>query len=133
MKISRVMHERTEKFSDIPGQLDFIDALPDYSPELYVSKKMKTDPANSLESLKAILPMLEALPQWDHDTLHREIFALIEKRGVKSGLILWPLRIALSGKQFTPGGGVELADALGREESLRRIRKGIELLEKKIS
>ena len=132
-KISRVLHERTEKFSDIPGQLDFIDALPDYSPELYVSKKMKTDPANSLESLKAILPMLESLPQWDHETLHREIFALIEKRGVKSGLILWPLRIALSGKQFTPGGGVELADALGREESLRRIRKGIELLEKRIS
>jgi glutamyl-tRNA synthetase len=132
-KISRVLHERTEKFSDIPGQLDFIDALPDYSPELYVSKKMKTDPANSLESLKAILPMLESLPQWDHETLHREIFALIEKRGVKTGLILWPLRIALSGKQFTPGGGVELADALGREESLRRIRAGIELLEKKIS
>jgi glutamyl-tRNA synthetase len=132
-KISRVLHERTEKLSDIPGQLDFIDALPDYSPELYVSKKMKTDPANSLESLKAILPMLESLPQWDHETLHREIFGLIEKRGVKSGLILWPLRIALSGKQFTPGGGVELADALGREESLRRIRKGIELLEKRLS
>jgi glutamyl-tRNA synthetase len=132
-KISRVLHERTEKLSDIPGQLDFIDALPDYSPELYVSKKMKTDPANSLESLKAILPMLESLAQWDHETLHREIFGLIEKRGVKSGLILWPLRIALSGKQFTPGGGVELADALGREESLRRIRKGIELLEKRLS
>src|SRR5512137_1868522 len=133
MKISRVLHERTEKLSDIPGQLDFIDALPDYSPELYVSKKMKTDPANSLESLKALLPMLESLPQWDHDTLHREIFGLIEKRGVKSGLILCPLRIALSGKQFTPGGGVELADALGREESLRRIRAGIGLLEKRIS
>jgi glutamyl-tRNA synthetase len=52
---------------------------------------------------------------------------------VNTGLILWPLRIALSGKQFTPGGGVELADALGREESLRRIRAGIELLEEKIS
>jgi glutamyl-tRNA synthetase len=77
--------------------------------------------------------MLESLPQWDHETLHREIFALIEKRGVKTGLVLWPLRIALSGKQFTPGGGVELADTLGREESLRRIRAGIELLEKKIS
>jgi glutamyl-tRNA synthetase len=133
MKISRVLHERTEKLSDIPGQLDFIEALPDYSPELYVSKKMKTDPKNSLESLKAILPVLESIPQWDHDALHREIFGLIEKRGVKSGLILWPLRIALSGRQFTPGGGVELADIFGREESLRRMRAGIELLEKAIS
>jgi glutamyl/glutaminyl-tRNA synthetase len=132
MKISRVLHERTEKFSDIPGQLDFIDALPDYSPELYVSKKMKIDRRNALESLRVILPVLESLPLWDHDTLHREIFALIDRGGVKSGLILWPLRVAVSGRQFTPGGGIELADALGREESLRRIRTGIELLEKAV-
>jgi glutamyl-tRNA synthetase len=132
VKISRVLHERTEKLSDIPGQLDFIDALPEYSPALYVSKKMKTDEKVSLESLRALLPMLEALSPWDHETLHREVFALIEKKGVKSGVILWPLRTALSGRQFTPGGGVELADIFGREESLRRIRKGIELLEKTV-
>lgn len=130
VKVSRVLHERTEKLSDIPGQLDFIDALPEYPPALYVSKKMKTDEKGSLESLRALLPMLEALSPWDHETLHREVFALIEKKAVKSGVILWPLRTALSGKQFTPGGGVELADIFGREESLRRIRKGIELLEK---
>jgi glutamyl-tRNA synthetase len=130
VKVSRVLHERTEKLSDIPGQLDFIDALPEYSPALYVSKKMKTDEKVSLESLRALLPMLEALSPWDHETLHRAVFGLIEKKGVKSGVILWPLRTALSGKQFTPGGGVELADIFGCEESLRRIRKGIELLEK---
>lgn len=130
VKVSRVLHERTEKLSDIPGQLDFIDALPEYPPSLYVSKKMKTDEKISLESLRALLPVLENLSPWDHETLHREIFALIEKRGVKSGVILWPLRTALSGRQFTPGGGVELADIFGREETLRRIRKGIELLEK---
>jgi len=132
VKVSRVLHERTEKLSDIPGQLEFIDALPEYSPALYVSKKMKTDEKVSLESLRALLPMLEALSPWDHETLHRAVFALIEKKGVKSGVILWPLRTALSGKQFTPGGGVELADIFGREESLRRIRKGIELLEKSV-
>jgi len=132
VKVSRVLHERTEKLSDIPGQLDFIDALPEYSPALYVSKKMKTDEKVSLESLRTLLPMLEALSPWDHETLHREVFALIEEKGVKSGVILWPLRTALSGKQFTPGGGVELADIFGREESLRRIRKGIELLEKSV-
>ncbi|HNS54272.1 MAG TPA: glutamate--tRNA ligase, partial [Syntrophales bacterium] len=130
VKVSRVLHERTEKLSDIPGQLDFIDALPEYPPSLYVSKKMKTDEKISLESLRALLPVLENLSPWDHETLHREIFALVGKRGVKSGVILWPLRTALSGRQFTPGGGVELADIFGREETLRRIRKGIELLEK---
>ncbi|HPG72562.1 MAG TPA: glutamate--tRNA ligase, partial [Syntrophales bacterium] len=130
VKVSRVLPGRTEKLSDIPGQLDFIDALPEYPPSLYVSKKMKTDEKISLESLRALLPLLETIEPWDHGTLHREIFALIERKGVKSGVVLWPLRTALSGKQFTPGGGVELADIFGREESLRRIRRGIELLEK---
>ena len=130
VKVSRVLHERTEKLSDIPGQLDFIDTLPEYPPALYVSRKMKTDEKISLESLRALLPLLETIEPWDHGTLHREIFALIERKGVKSGVVLWPLRTALSGKQFTPGGGVELADIFGREESLRRIRRGIELLEK---
>lgn len=130
LKVSRVLHERTEKLSDIPPQLDFIDALPEYVPALYVSKKMKTDERISLESLRALLPVLETVSPWDHETLHRAIFAHIEKRGVKSGVVLWPLRTALSGKQFTPGGGVELADIFGREETLRRVRKGIELLEK---
>lgn len=130
VKVSRVLHERTEKLSDIPGQLDFIDAQPEYSPELYVSKKMKTDRSNSLESLRTLLPLLEAIEPWEHETLHREIFALIERLGVKSGVILWPLRTALSGRQFTPGGGVELAAIFGRDEALRRIRRGIELLEK---
>jgi glutamyl-tRNA synthetase len=132
VKVSRVLHERTEKLSDIPGQLDFIDALPEYSPELYVSKKMKTDTRNSLESLRTLLPLLEAIEPWDHETLHREIFALIERLGVKSGVILWPVRTALSGRQFTPGGGVELAAIFGRDEALRRIRRGIELLEKAV-
>ena len=130
VKVSRVLHERTEKLSDIPGQLDFLDTLPEYPPALYVSRKMKTDEKISLASLRALLPLLETIEPWDHGTLHREIFALIERKGVKSGVVLWPLRTALSGKQFTPGGGVELADIFGREESLRRIRRGIELLEK---
>ena len=46
----------------------------------------------------------------------------------KNGLALWPLRTAVSGKQMTPGGAYEIMDILGKEESLKRIRKGIELL-----
>ena len=83
-----------------------------------------------MESLTAVLPVLENLSDWNFDAIHTALFDLIAKLEVKNGIILWPLRVAVSGKAFTPGGGVELADILGKEETLRRIKKGIEILSK---
>ncbi len=129
-KVSALLHQRCEKLSDIPEQVDFLDTLPAYSSELYCHKKMKTNEDNSLESLNAILPVLEQLENWSFDSIHAALFDLIAKLEVKNGIILWPLRVAVSGKSFTPGGGVELADILGREETLSRIKAGIALLTK---
>ncbi len=128
--IAHMLQPRTEVLCEIPEQLDFIDALPDYDNALYVHKKMKTNEENSLESLKAVLPVLEALDDYSVEGVHGALFGVIEQLGVKNGLILWPVRVAVSGKQFTPGGGVEICALLGKEESLRRIRKGIEKLTK---
>ena len=125
--LASLLQKRTEVLGEIPEQIDFIDALPAYSNELYTSKKMKTNPENSKTALQQILPVLEAIPEekWDQETIHTALFALIEQLGVKNGLILWPLRVALSGKQFTPGGGIELAVVLGREQTLQRVKSGI--------
>ena len=128
--IARVLQSRTELFTDIPEQVDFIDTLPDYDTALYCHKKMKTNEENSLESLQAVLPVLGQLEIWTEESIHEALFALIAEKGVKNGLILWPVRVAVSGKQFTPGGGVEICAILGKEESLNRIRKGIEKLTK---
>lgn len=124
-----VLQPRTEVFTDIPAQVDFIDELPKYDLELYTSKKMKTSPETALPALKKILPVLEGLSDFTHDSVHDALFKLIETEGVKNGYMLWPLRVALSGKQLTPGGGVELAVILGKDEAIARIKKGIELLE----
>ena len=51
------------------------------------------------------------------------------KEGVKTGFVMWPIRTAVSGKQMTPAGATEIMEVLGKEESIRRIKKGIELLE----
>ena len=83
-----------------------------------------------MTSLQEILPVLEGITDWNYDALHTALFALIEKLEVKNGLILWPLRVAVSGKSFTPGGGVELAELLGKDETIARVKKGIELLSK---
>ena len=131
MKISELLHNRTEVLSDIPEQLDFIDSLPEYSTELYIHKKMKSTEEISLISLKKLLPVLNEVSDWTFETLHDKVFDLIKEMEVKNGQVLWPLRTALSGKKFTPGGAFELADILGKEESLSRIEKGIALLENK--
>jgi len=130
MEISKLLQTRINKFSDITlDMLDFINELPEYTTDLYVHKKMKTNEENSLENLKAALPVLENLDNWTEEGLHDTLFGLIEKLGIKNGQMLWPVRVALSGKQSTPGGGIELAIILGKEESIRRIKKGIDLLE----
>ena len=129
--LAEMLQPRTEIFTDIPEQIDFIDKLPDYDIAMYTHKKMKTNPENSLASLKALLPVLEGIDpsDWKLDVIHDRIFALIGEMGVKNGVVLWPLRVAVSGKQFTPGGGVEIAELLGKDETIARVKKGIEKLE----
>ena len=127
--LAQSLHPRCEVLGDIPEQLDFIDALPDYDIALYTSKKMKTDPAVARDSLIKIKPVLEGIDDFTVENIHNALFALIEQLGCKNGIILWPLRVAVSGKQFTPGGGIEISAALGKHETLARIETGIKKLE----
>lgn len=128
--IASVLQQRTNVLCEIPEQVDFIDRLPEYDLGMYENKKMKTDKQSSLEMLKVILEALKGLDDFTVEKIHACLFALIEKLGVKNGYLLWPLRVALSGKQFTPGGGIEIAAILGKQDSLERIEKAIELLSK---
>lgn len=128
--VAALVQSRCEVLTDLAERVDFLDELPDYDVQMYVHKKMKTNLENSLEMLKASLPVLEELEDWSEEGVHAALFGLIEKLGVKNGLILWPVRVAISGKQSTPGGAVEIAAILGKEETIRRIKLGIEKLEK---
>lgn len=128
MKLSELMHSRTEILSQIPEQVDFLEALPEYSAEMYIHKKMKTTYQNSLESLEKALPILEGLNEWTFESIQNSMMNLVKEMEVKNGIVLWPLRTAVSGKQFTPGGAFEIADILGKEETLSRIKVGIEKL-----
>ncbi len=126
--IAPLLQPRCEHLTDIPEKVDFFDALPEYDTAMYCHKKMKTDEKISKDMLERLLPVVEAIDDWTAEGIHAALFGLIEQLGVKNGVVLWPLRTALSGKQTTPGGGVELLHILGKEESLRRMRRGIEKL-----
>ncbi len=126
--VAPLVQGRCDTLLDIAGQVDFFDAVPEYSNELYCHKKMKTDEANSLEALGWVIPALEGLSEWSFDAIHDCLIALAESKELKNGRIMWPVRTALSGKAVTPGGAVELAHILGREETLKRLRAGMEHL-----
>jgi len=126
--IAHLLQARCEKLSDIPEKIDFFDNLPEYSDELFVHKKSKTDREISLEMLRAARPELEGIPDWTTESVHDSLIALAEKLGVKNATLMWPLRIAVSGKLVTPGGAVEICHILGRDETIRRIGAGIDKL-----
>lgn len=128
-KIAALVKTRIEIFPDIKDQIDFFQELPEYDTAMYCHKKMKTNEETSLEVLKEVLPILEAQDDYSNDALYATLKKYIEEKGYKNGYVMWPVRTAVSGKQNTPGGATEIMEALGKEESLCRIRKGIELLE----
>ena len=128
-KIAAMVKTRIEVFPDIAAQVDFFETLPEYDPEMYVHKKMKTTKETSLETLKEVLPLLEAQEDYSNDALYETLAAYVAEKGVKTGFVMWPIRTAVSGKQMTPAGATEIMEVLGKEESLERIRKGIALLE----
>ena len=127
-KIAGMVKTRIEVFPDIDGQVDFLRELPDYDIEMYTHKKMKTNAETSLEVLKDVLPILEGTDDYTNDALYQTLLKYIEEKGYKNGYVMWPIRTALSGKQMTPAGATEILELLGKEESLKRIRKGIEKL-----
>ena len=126
--LARILQQRTETFAQIPEMLDFIPQLPDYDAELFTNKKSKTNPEIAKHVLTIAIEALEALPAWEEQPIHDALLGLAEKEGMKNGTMLWPVRIALAGKQVTPGGAIEIAILLGREESLRRLKLGLEKL-----
>ena len=128
-KIAGMVKTRIETLLEIADQIDFFEEMPEYSADMYIHKKMKTTKENSLETLKEVLPILEAQDDFSNDALFEVLSKYVVDKGVKTGFVMWPIRTAVSGKQMTPAGATEIMEIIGKEESLTRIRKGIELLE----
>ena len=123
--LSSVLQPRIETFNDIAAQTDFFEKMPEYDLTLYTNKKMKTDVEVAKQSLQYILPALENVTEWTNEKLFETLKALATEKGLKNGQILYPLRIALSGKETTSGGATEIAAILGKEETLLRVENAL--------
>ena len=127
-RLAELMHTRTEVFDRVPDMVRFLAELPEYGVELYTHKKMKTDSVVALRALELARPAMASLESFTEEAVKDCLMALAAENGLKTGQMMWPVRTALSGQASTPGGATEIAYLLGRDESLRRIDKGIELL-----
>ena len=128
-KIAAMVKTRIEVFPDICDLIDFFETLPEYDPEMYTHKKMKTNKETSLAVLQELCPVFEQQEDYSNDALYQLLTTFAAEHEYKNGYVLWPVRTAVSGKQMTPAGATEIMEILGKEESISRIRKGIELLQ----
>ncbi|MCD7840127.1 MAG: glutamate--tRNA ligase [Erysipelotrichaceae bacterium] len=126
LELSKVLQPRVERLIDIEDMTDFINEALPFDANIYTHKRMKTNPENSLEALELVADKLKDYDDFnDDDAMSDFLVALAKENGLKNGRIMWPLRVALSNKQSTPGGCVELAHILGKEETMRRIYQAI--------
>lgn len=127
-RLAELLQGRTEVLNRLPEMVDFLASMPDYDVALYTHKKMKTNPEVAVKALELAKPVLEGISDWSEASLHDAVMAAIPESGMKNGQVLWPLRIAITGRESTPGGAFEMAYLLGKDETLRRLDASLEKL-----
>ncbi|HOG46918.1 MAG TPA: glutamate--tRNA ligase [Anaerolineae bacterium] len=127
-RLSRLVQPRVARLSDIPHMVAFFGEVPAYDVALYNHDKSRSTVASSRDVLERLGSLLAALEPWSNEALHQRLVAFAAEAGLKTGTVMWPLRIALSGSPATPGGATELAEVLGKDETLRRIAAALEVL-----
>ncbi len=127
-KIASLLKTRIEIFSEIPDKINFLEEFGEYDLEMYTHKKMKTN----LDIAKVVLPKakeyIEKMENFTFDNVHDAMMQIVQELGMKNGQVFWCVRVAISGKESTPGGVMEIAELLGKEETLRRLDYSIKLI-----
>ena len=128
-KMLTLLKTRVAKFSELDEKMEFFINLPDYDKELFLNKKNKI---NDLETVKNVLTeaktVLESIESFDNDSLFAGLMPLVEKLGMKTGAIMWCVRIAVSGMAATPGGAPEIMEVIGTDASIARINVALNKL-----
>ncbi len=129
LKFTAVVQTRMKTLNDGPEMLRpfLLDSL-DYKLELFTHEKMKVDKATAVLALEQSLPVLESDEPWkDEESIKTALTEVIQKLGVKNGQVLWPLRVALSNEEFSPG-TFELLLVLGKAKSIKRLQDALAAL-----
>ncbi len=127
--LAEILQPRVTRLTQVADMVAFLSQRQDYSTDLFSNKKSKTDPALAAQVLPQVVTALEALPNWERQALHDLLINFATAKGLKNGQVMWPVRIAISGQEVTPGGAIEILTILGRDESLARLAIALKKLE----
>jgi len=129
-KISTILQKRTEVLTDVEKNIDFFNKVDEYDNQLYFHKKMKCDYTVAKEILPKVVKEFSDMTAWNHDNIYQSLVNLATQLELKNGKVMWPVRVALTGKSITPGGAIDIADILGKDITINRLKSAIEKLEK---
>lgn len=129
-KLGRILKGRVETFGDIPEAVSFLAEYGEFDTKLFENKKSKSDESTAKICLEAALSVVNDIKEWNNDSLFETFGGLCEGLGVKKNTMFWAIRVAISGRDVTPGGATELADVLGRKETEKRMKFALSLLNK---
>lgn len=125
--LAALLRTRVSRYDEIPAQIGFFKTLPEYDIEFFNNKRNKVNPEKSLEILPQAIEILNSVEEWTPEGIDAKLKPAIEASGMKMGTFMWPVRISLSGQKVTPGGVTELLYLLGKDESIVRLNKGMEI------
>lgn len=129
-ELALLMQTRVDILSEIPEKLAFLNEFGEHDLAMYEHQKMKVDREVAKRALKVAIAALEDFDDWSADAIKEQIKAKSEEEGIKSGQVMFTMRVALTGAPVTPGGAIEMAVVLKKDETLRRMRYSLSLLEK---
>lgn len=127
-ELASLMQTRVDILSEIPEKLAFLNEFGEYDLDMYVHQKMKVDKAVALKAVEVSIDALKDFDDWSADAIKEQIKACSEQAGMKSGQVMFSMRVALTGAPVTPGGAIEMAMVLKKDETLRRLNYSLELL-----
>ncbi len=126
--IAKALKDRVMLLTEVEEMVDFFNEVKEYDNALYVNKKAKTNEEVAKNSLELALPALENTEQFDNDHIFEVLAKVANDNGLKNITIMYPIQVALSGKDKTPGGATMIGQILGKEETIKRVKDAINKL-----
>lgn len=127
-KLLALVKPRIQTFGEIPEKLDFLEEFAAYDVSLFTNEKQKSSPELAKTVIPEIVNTLGALSEWNNSELFAALVNLSAALGVKKQAVLWIARVAVTGKAATAGGATEIAELIGKKETLSRLEFSLGLL-----
>lgn len=127
-KVVSTVQERLKKLSEVVELTDFYFSKNlEYAPELLIWKNL--DKEIIKKNLVTLKEILKSIPEekWIKEEIEKKIIDYLKTNELKVGDYLWPMRVALTGKQASPG-PFEVAEVLGKKNSLLRIESAVNII-----